>query len=304
MLRTPPLVALRAFAVVGRLRSVRRAAQELHVDHSVISRHLQNLEARIGVKLLRAEGRGLALTEAGERFHARIWQALEQIEDATTELTASAASTFSIVAPPGFAHRVLLPLMPDLQASMSKWEIVLHPSETFEPAGMRALYIVFANTGMHREGMLFESIMRPRLFPVANPRVNAHWLQARSPRELLELPLIHSETGGLWIDWFAAIGIADLPQLRGPKLRNTHLALEAAKYGQGIALANEILVQRDLEAGDLVEIGQTNVRLDEYVMGAAVDDWETPPFALVRRQLLAVCRSAPHRSRPASARSF
>lgn len=279
---------------MGRLGSLRRAAQELHVDHSVISRHLHNLEARIGVKLLRPEGRGLVLTDAGKRFHARIWQALEQIEDATTELTASAASTFSIFAPPGFAHRVLLPLMPDLQASMSEWEILLYPSETFEPAGTRALYIVFGDARMQHDGMVFEPILRPRLFPVANPRVNAHWLQTHSPRELLELPLIHSETGGLWTDWFAAIGIADLPQLRGPKLRNTHLALEAAKYGQGIALANEILVQRDLEAGDLVEIGHTDVRLDDYVMGAAIDDWESPPFALVRRHLLAVCRSAPH----------
>lgn len=290
--------------MVGRLGSVRRAAEELHVDHSVISRHLQNLEARIGAKLLRAEGRGLVLTEAGARFHARIWQALEQIEDATTQLTVGAASTFSIFAPPGFAHRVLLPLMPDLQASLPKWEIVLHPSETFEPTETRALYIVFANAGMQHDGMRFEPILRPRLFPVANPRVNAHWLQACSPRELLKLPLIHSETGGLWTDWFAAMGIGDLPLLRGPKLRNTHLALEAAKYGQGVALANEILVKRDLEAGDLVELGQTEIRLDEYMMGAAVDHWESPPLALVRRQLLAVCRSAPLRSRPSEQTNF
>src|SRR6185369_1644971 len=40
----PPLARLRAFEAVGRLSGIRKAAQELCVDHAVICRHLRSLE--------------------------------------------------------------------------------------------------------------------------------------------------------------------------------------------------------------------------------------------------------------------
>ena len=44
-----------------------------------------------------------------------------------------------------------------------------------------------------------------------------------------------------------------MPPLRGPRLWHAHLAIEAARLGQGIALANRFLVEEDLTADRLVE---------------------------------------------------
>lgn len=61
----PPLTALRAFEAVGRTGSVRSAGEELSVNHSVVSRHIRNLEQWLGVKLVETRGRGIALTRLG-----------------------------------------------------------------------------------------------------------------------------------------------------------------------------------------------------------------------------------------------
>ncbi len=61
----PPLAALRAFEAAARLQSISRAAQELHVTHGAISRHVRSLEQALGAALFARQGRGLVLTAAG-----------------------------------------------------------------------------------------------------------------------------------------------------------------------------------------------------------------------------------------------
>src|SRR5262245_38508330 len=58
---------LRYFWTVAREGSVRRAAERLHVSQPTVSAQVRALEVALGVKLFRKSGRGLALTEAGER---------------------------------------------------------------------------------------------------------------------------------------------------------------------------------------------------------------------------------------------
>ena len=64
--KLPPLVMLRAFEAAGRTGSMRRAAEDIGVSHTVISRHVKNLEYWIGRKLVRSGPRGVELTTEGE----------------------------------------------------------------------------------------------------------------------------------------------------------------------------------------------------------------------------------------------
>lgn len=99
----PPLVALRAFDAVGRTLSVRAAGDELAVSHTVVSRHVHNLENWLGVKLVQARGRGLILTPEGVRYHAQIARAFDSIVRATTDLRPTARRTLTIWCFPGLA---------------------------------------------------------------------------------------------------------------------------------------------------------------------------------------------------------
>jgi DNA-binding transcriptional LysR family regulator len=65
-------------------RSFRRAAHVLGMHQSVVSRHVQALEDRIGVSLFERDRTGARLTTAGTRFLQEAREAIGQLENAVT----------------------------------------------------------------------------------------------------------------------------------------------------------------------------------------------------------------------------
>ncbi|MGP3535645.1 LysR family transcriptional regulator [Microbacterium sp. RD1] len=61
------LQKLEVFCRVAELGGVRRAAEELYISQPVVSAHIRSLQERVGAKLFQRDGRGIVLTEAGER---------------------------------------------------------------------------------------------------------------------------------------------------------------------------------------------------------------------------------------------
>src|SRR5262245_27442863 len=78
----PPTPSLRAFSRAARTLSFKRAAEELHVSPSALSRQIQALEEHLGVALFRRLNPGLALTEEGRRYLGAVDAALAQLEAA------------------------------------------------------------------------------------------------------------------------------------------------------------------------------------------------------------------------------
>ncbi len=77
---------LRSFEAVARRLTMRGAADELGINHSVVSRHVANLEAWIGHRLVKAGPRGVVLTREGELYAQRIGTALALMRAATVEI--------------------------------------------------------------------------------------------------------------------------------------------------------------------------------------------------------------------------
>src|SRR5260221_968076 len=81
-----PLAGLTALLSVAEKRSFAGAAAELGVTPSAVSQTVRVLEERVGVRLLQRTTRSVGLTEAGERFVARLKPALDGIDDAFESL--------------------------------------------------------------------------------------------------------------------------------------------------------------------------------------------------------------------------
>ena len=62
--RLPPLYALRAFEAAARHSSFTRAAEELSITQSAVSRHIRTLEEHFACRLFHRSGRNLQLTES------------------------------------------------------------------------------------------------------------------------------------------------------------------------------------------------------------------------------------------------
>lgn len=302
----PPLARLRAFEAVGRLSGIRKAAQELRVDHAVVSRHLRSLEEWAGVRLFsRDQGRAV-LTDVGLRFYARITAALSEITGATTELLGqNDTHRLSIWCIPGFASEWLAQRLGAFQAENPGLDLELHPTDKspdfarYEAdvdiryiGGSTPISAVNVTGGVRR----FE-IARPPVMAVVSPSCAEVLSSVRAPADLLHAPLLHEESPDQWRSWFTAHGIEIAAPLPGPRLWHAHLTIEAARRGQGVALANPFLLGDDLTAGRLVPLfkdadGGRTVELGAYAFSARADRWQSSAVASFRRWLKATTVSA------------
>lgn len=263
--RLPPLLMLRAFEATGRTGSMRKAADDLGVSHTVVSRHVRNLEFWMGRKLLTAGPRGVVLTAEGQILLISVTKAFRQIASTVSELRpAQAGASLRIWCIPGLATRWLTPRLAIIEDILRGTDVVLRSTHALPDfANDEAdLAIGFGDLeGLPATGL---PLLRPRMFPMASPQ----WLSAHGAlKSLIDLPnwpLIHEESHRQWAEWFEAAGLGAGQRLNGPRLWDASLGLDAARAGQGIALGSRILAADDLANGRLVELFDTNVRLGGY----------------------------------------
>ena len=85
-MRLPPLNALRAFETVARHGGLSRAAEELGVTPTAVSRHIKNLEDALGVPLFNREPGVLELTSRGRSYARTLTRSFDLMLDATNLL--------------------------------------------------------------------------------------------------------------------------------------------------------------------------------------------------------------------------
>src|ERR1700729_775539 len=87
-MKPEPILQLRTFLAVARLRSFAVAARELGVSRSAVSQAMQQLEEQLSVVLLVRTTRSVSLTETGRRLVENAGPSLRQTLAALTEISA------------------------------------------------------------------------------------------------------------------------------------------------------------------------------------------------------------------------
>ncbi|HLI13688.1 MAG TPA: transcriptional regulator GcvA [Alphaproteobacteria bacterium] len=256
--RLPPLNALKAFEAAARHLSFLKAADELRVTPGAVSQQVKALEAQLGLALFRRLPRGLLLTDAGQRYGKRLDTLFDGIEAATRELARDeAAGVLTVSAMPSFAARWLIPRLGAFTLA--------HPEINLRVLAETG-FTDFANTdvdlairyGPRRDPGLTAELLFPRtVFPVCSPKLMAGSHPIRSLADLAHHTLLHDEPyPGYedfdWTRWLAAVGARNIDARRGPVFVFTHMSLQAAAEGQGVALGTTVLAGDDIAAGRLV----------------------------------------------------
>lgn len=283
----PSLTALKAFEAVGRLGSVRAAGDELAVSHTVISRHLRHLQESLGIALMVPCGRNLVLTDEGRSYHQDVCKSFAILKRATASARALRPAKLSIWCTPGIVSCRLLSHLPKLTAAPRNWDVNLQPTLSRPNLldGEADAAIIYADEPGSDSRLKVEDLVRPRVFPVASP---AFLQRASMPETLNRLAasvLLHEESTAQWEQWLMLAGLSVKPALGGQRLWHAHLAIDAARLGQGIALANELLVEDELRSGALVEIMTTEVFMGSYQLVTCADRWNEPAIAVLRHWL-------------------
>src|SRR5262245_21838689 len=123
----PPLGFFQGFEAAARNLSFTKAAEELFITQSAVSRQIKALEDHLGVTLFERRPRSLALTEGGHALYQAAADVLERLQTASDALQArSRARQLSITTTTGFASLWLIPrltrftrLNPDIDVRIS-----------------------------------------------------------------------------------------------------------------------------------------------------------------------------------------
>src|SRR5262252_2655635 len=123
----PRLGFFQGFEAAARTLSFTKAAEELFITQSAVSRQIKALEDHLGVALFERRPRSLALTESGQALYRISADVLERLQAATDQLrAASRTRQLAITTTTGFASLWLIPrlqrftaLHPDIDVRIS-----------------------------------------------------------------------------------------------------------------------------------------------------------------------------------------
>lgn len=107
--------AMQAFARVVEARSFTKAAETLHMNKTSVTQLVQQLEARLRVKLLNRTTRKVEVTADGAAYYERVVRLLADMDDAETSLSNASASPrgrLRVDVPSPLARLILVPALP------------------------------------------------------------------------------------------------------------------------------------------------------------------------------------------------
>ncbi|MFN4063399.1 MAG: LysR substrate-binding domain-containing protein [Parazoarcus communis] len=270
-IRFPSIDGLRAFEAAARLGSFERAALELSVTASAVSKWLARFEAYGQAGLWDRSSRP-------QRTRGTLDEALRQ-----------RIERLRVVAPPTFARQIIVPALEGFTRAHPRIELELVLSVPYVDQGSGGdaqLEVRHGDRAAHGG----DCLMRDVLVPLASPALLARVGPVGKAADLARLPLLRTPLEP-WAPLFEAAGLAALEEpAQGPRLVDLGLVLEAAACALGVAPGRPTLARAWLRSEGLVPLfGLRVVARTQYYIATASPQGAAAAFAAWLRQ---VCREA------------
>ncbi|MCE0759129.1 LysR substrate-binding domain-containing protein [Marinobacter sp. G11] len=271
-MRLPPLKALPVFEAVARLNSFSAAAEELSITQSAVSHQVKQLETYLGERLFWRSGRTVTLTDEGRQYFDAVGSALLQIERASEQLLGHEESRLRLSVFSSFAVRWLVPRLPELQRLHPQIDLALEMSSE-NPVLSDRVADCFITIHTAAPAYSYEHLYTERLFPVCS---QDYWQRIRrelgrdaepegrdespvSPEDIARFPLLSTHSifdkpAGDWQAWFRDVEQPLPSAARVQHFSHMLLALEAARFHQGIALTNDYMLSTRKDSEDFVRL--------------------------------------------------
>jgi DNA-binding transcriptional LysR family regulator len=235
--------------------SFTRAAGELCVTQSAISRQIRQLEDFIGQQLFHRSTNRLILTSTGAEYAAAVRLVLDQAEAATLQLMACGGkgAQLTLALLPTFGSKWLVPRIGEF--------VALHPSlqlniKTYiEPFALETSDVdVAIHFGTDAWlGAVCHRLMGEVAVPVCAPSLLGGRRPLGDPQAVANLPLLQHTTRPLaWLEWCAQVGSPATNALSGARFDHFYMMIQAALAGLGVALLPRFLVRDELASGRLI----------------------------------------------------
>lgn len=263
MARTlPPLPALRAFEAVARTGSLTAAAADLCVTRSAVSHQLAKLEDWLGTALLERQGRGVALTPAGQGYAAVAMGAFAGLARATAEVRGGGRDRLLVASLPMVAVAWLIPNLHGFWAAHPQVALSVSYARAGEPMPEAADFTLAFGHPADFPGLIAEPLLSGAAAAVCAPS----YLDGRDLSRLDRLTpedLIHDESPAFWRRWLARWRGDPAAATGGTVLADGNLTLSAVLAGEGVGLLRLALLQDHLRSGALLRLFEPVIEADQ-----------------------------------------
>lgn len=252
---------LRIFIRLAESQSFTRTADLLHMPRSTVSMALQDLEQRVGARLLQRTTRQVSLTEDGSAFYERALRLLADYEETETLFRQTAAKPggrLRINVPGRLGRLIIAPALPEFFASYPDIEIDMGVTDRTVDLVQEGIDCVI------RVGALADSTLVSRrigdlvLLNCASPSYLARY---GTPRRIADLDAhlavnYASPASGRTEEWeYVEAGKAHQLKLRSRvTVNNAEAYIACCLAGLGLIQIPAYDVRAHLEAGELVEV--------------------------------------------------
>jgi DNA-binding transcriptional LysR family regulator len=235
------------------------AARALNVSPSVVTNHVQSLEAHLGARLLNRTTRQVNLTEIGQAYYERCVRILAEIEEAdhvAESLQSKPRGTLRLNTSPGMPPAIapviarLVSLYPDLSVdTVATGRMVDLVEEGFD--------LAIRGHAIPDSSLIIRRLATYRMMICGAPEYLAKRGTPKRPADLANHNCLHfSDTawdGRKWL--FARGGVVHSLSISGNlSVNNIDALRRAALLGQGLIFLPTFDVAEDIEAGRLVQL--------------------------------------------------
>jgi DNA-binding transcriptional LysR family regulator len=250
----PSMTALQCFEAVARHLSFTRAAEELFLTQSAVSKQVAQLEEMLQHLLFRRIRRRLQLTPAGSLYLTEVNKILKQVEMSTHYILSYGGETevLKVATQPTFGARWLIPHLKGFGAANPNIHLdIRNELEPFDLLQARADVVFFFGQGTWPGAEcieLFGEEMVPVCAPDILPATPLDSALQLSDRVLLQC----ASRPAAWHEWFEGLGLQTERSYHGPRFETFYMCIRAAQSGCGVALVPRFLVEDELSEGKLV----------------------------------------------------
>jgi DNA-binding transcriptional LysR family regulator len=252
-----------AFHSVVKHSSFAKAAEELALSPSGVSRIVTRLEERLGVRLVQRTTRSLSLTEAGTAFYARASQILADLSDAEAEVqkaTALPRGNLRITASVTFGRHYVSPLLEELLAKYPELAIDLTLTNRFVDIIDEGIDLAIRIGALSDSRLIARRLCSNQRVLVAAPSYVARRGVPRHPDELAEHDCIIYTGFARAREWklIGPDGPTTVAVTGRLATNNFEVLGDAVRKGAGITVGPTMSVHESLHSGELVRV------LDQY----------------------------------------
>ena len=264
---------LRAFEAVARTLSFRKAAEELNLTQSAISRQIRALEEEIGCTLFLRGTRHVELTADGTSLLNTAVTAMDKLDQTIRQIRrARGRRVVNVTTFPSFASLWLIPRLeafqrehPDIDIRVSASDALIELDDSEIDLALR--YTTPANASPQSLHLFGETLTPVASSALMHQAAEGSAPPLKKPADLAQYTLAEEDDQRIsgeyvsWRRWLRENGQAGLQPRRWMYLNFTYQQVQAALSGQALALARVAMVSEQLQRGDLIEPFGTGARM-------------------------------------------